>query len=477
MTMTKLMQRKLGRTGRQVTTLGLGGQASLQWTGEGIDPVAIIKKAVGLGINYLDTSNVYGPSQQNFGKAFSQLGLVPGVADYDAALRKKLFLATKTHFRSARQPKGEYFRTNFSEGMAAPFNVKSAVDDVRRSLSLMFGDGKGGYPQDAYLDSIQFHNLNTFDEVDMIFAGFDDPSPERPRMGALAAMCDLRDGTNRTGLNPDKEKLVRHIGISGHWSTATHIYAIQRDTKRVLDTLLVTINPSDGKYLGHRHNALEAAVAAGMGVIAMKVFADAAYYHKESKFSDGPDDVYLKVGSEELPSADLIRYALSISGISTVITGIGHIDDDDEKCQLTQNLQAAQLEKPLDDETMSAIEARVAAAGKHGANAYFQRPGIGLTAPRNLGAEIDTAMPPMGYNGVRISWDRAYAGSRSIVTYEVMRDGEKLGQVDHNPQHTGQRFTFDEILDAADKAGDHRYQVVTVDADGNRAESGDIRPC
>ena len=36
------MTRMLGRTGFEVTTLGLGGQASLQWTPDGIDPVAII---------------------------------------------------------------------------------------------------------------------------------------------------------------------------------------------------------------------------------------------------------------------------------------------------------------------------------------------------------------------------------------------------------------------------------------------------
>ena len=31
-----------------------------------------------------------------------------------------------------------------------------------------------------------------------------------------AALRDLRDGTNRTGLNPKEETLIRHIGFSGH---------------------------------------------------------------------------------------------------------------------------------------------------------------------------------------------------------------------------------------------------------------------
>ena len=160
--MSKLVTRKLGRTERKVTTLGLGGQASIQWPGEGVDPVAIIEKAVHLGITYLDTSNIYGPSQKHYGQAFRRLGLVPDAPNYDVNLRGRIFLAGKTHLRSARRPESATFRSDFSEGMGDDFQVKTAVDDVRRSLSLMFGDGKGAYPRGAYLDSLQFHNINTW---------------------------------------------------------------------------------------------------------------------------------------------------------------------------------------------------------------------------------------------------------------------------------------------------------------------------
>jgi len=233
--MTTLMTRRLGRTDRKVTTLGLGGQASLQWTADGIDPVAIIEKAYRLGVNYMDTSNIYGPSQQNYGRAFTKLGLSPGAKNYDPKARERIFVAGKTHIRVARCPAGERFRTDWSDGMSDGFGVANSVDDVRRALSLMFGDGKGAYPGGAYLDSVQFHNINTMDEIDMLFEGFDDPNPHRPWMGSLAAMLDLREGTNRTGCNPRKEKLIRHIGISGHWNTAALMYAIQRDDRRVID--------------------------------------------------------------------------------------------------------------------------------------------------------------------------------------------------------------------------------------------------
>ncbi|MCE5263930.1 MAG: aldo/keto reductase [Deltaproteobacteria bacterium] len=468
--MRRLITRRLGRTERQVTTLGLGGQASIQWTAEGVDPIAIIEKAYRLGINYVDTSNIYGPSQKNFGEAFRRLGLSPSASHYDPAARGLIYVATKTHIRTARRPAGERFRTDFSEGMLDGFQVSTAVDDVRRSLSLLFGDGRGGYPDGACLDCVQFHNINTMDEIDMLFEGFDDPRPEREWMGALAAMVDLREGTNRTGCNPRKERLIRHIGITGHWNSAAHMYAIQRDHRRVIDTLLVTMNPGDGKHMAHRFNAIAAAAAADMGVIGMKVFADAAYYHKPAQFSDRADHVYYEVGSPELPSAELIRYALSVRGISTIIVGIGHIDEDDEKCQLTRNLVDAQFEEPLDEQAMAAIEARVTRAGKHQANDYFQRRALGLTPPRNVGAEPDSSAI-MGRVAVRVTWDTSYAGAMPIERYDVLRDGDVVGTIPHTPQFTSRRFCYDDFFPEGQLPGSHSYRVRAVDAAGATAES------
>jgi aryl-alcohol dehydrogenase-like predicted oxidoreductase len=439
-----------------------------------VDSAAIIEKAYRLGVNYMDTSNIYGPSQQHFGEAFRRLGLSPAAANYDPAARERIYVATKTHFRTARHPAGQYFRTDYSEGMLDGFHVSTAVDDVRRSLSLLFGDGKGGYPDGAYLDGLQFHDINTMDEIDMLFEGLNDPRPDNDWLGALPAMVDLREGTNRTGCNPKKEKLIRHIGITGHWNSAAHIYAIQRDSHRLLDTLLVTINPSDGKYLAHRHNAIAVAAAADMGVIGMKVFADAAYYHKEPMFSDDPDHVYHDVGSPALPSDGLIRYALSVAGVSTIIVGTGHIDDDPAKCQLTRNLAAAQLVEPLDDEAMAAIEAQVTVAGKDGVNAYFQRKALGLTPPRNVGAEADSSMPMLGRRAVRVTWDTAYAGAVPIVRYEVLRDGEPVGSVPHTPQFTARRFHYDDIFPDGAAAGSHSYRVRAVDAAGAAVQSATL---
>jgi hypothetical protein len=103
------------------------------------------------------------------------------------------------------------------------------VDDLRRTLSQVFGDGQGGYPPDAYLDLFQIHNLMQFEEVDALYEGLDKPDPKAERIGAFAALVDFRDGTNRTGLNPREERLIRHIGITGHLSSPTLMECIQRD--------------------------------------------------------------------------------------------------------------------------------------------------------------------------------------------------------------------------------------------------------
>ena len=118
----RFARRTLGRTGRWVSPFGLGGQAALQYPPPDLDSAAIPVRAVELGVNYLDTANAYGPSQANYGEAFRRLSL-------DQAARERLFIASKTGNRYAINP-------------AAP-NAATALSDLRRSLTTLFGDGNG----------------------------------------------------------------------------------------------------------------------------------------------------------------------------------------------------------------------------------------------------------------------------------------------------------------------------------------------
>lgn len=52
--------RNLGKTGCRVGIFSLGGQAALEWGNNEANAVPIIERALDLGVNYLDTSSIYG---------------------------------------------------------------------------------------------------------------------------------------------------------------------------------------------------------------------------------------------------------------------------------------------------------------------------------------------------------------------------------------------------------------------------------
>lgn len=448
------MKRSFGKIPFQVTTLGLGGQASLQWTPADVDPVTIILKAFDTGINYFDTSNLYDGSQLNFGKAFRKLNLIPGEAGYDRELRESIFLTTKTHQRWGKPGFPELENVNnWSNGDP----MGGAVKDLKRSLSQLFGDGQGNYPEGAYVNMVLTHNLNFVEEVDVMYRGLETPLNKEENFGVLVTLRDFRDGTNHTGLNPGREKLIRHIGFSGHISSPAMMEMIRRDRYEILDAMLVAINANDKRYLNHQHNVIPVAQAKNMGIIAMKVFADGAMYSKYADWTRDSDGVVRTVGTRELPSKPLIEYALTTPGIHTAIIGIGQISDDPLKCQLVQNYYAAQIAPGgLSQEERERIEKRARVA-KEGNTNYFQLARRGLTPPQDLKVNVGQE--------VEITWNSALADNEPLSHYEVYNDGDLVGTVLHIPQTTPEPFHYRGSL----KRGP--YRVVTVDRGGNRADS------
>jgi aryl-alcohol dehydrogenase-like predicted oxidoreductase len=89
-TQATLPERTLGKTGVKVPIFGLGGagQTPLSWKGSKAeaDAIAIIERALELGIRYFDTASSYGPSEDNLGKVLP-------------AYRDRVFLASKTAMR------------------------------------------------------------------------------------------------------------------------------------------------------------------------------------------------------------------------------------------------------------------------------------------------------------------------------------------------------------------------------------------
>ncbi len=451
------LKRQFGKIDFMVTTLGLGGQASIQWTPPGIDPVAIILKAYKLGINYYDTSNYYGPSQLTYGKAFRALGLVAGQQNYSEEKRKAIFLTSKTGLRFG---KGGDDRKDVHGGTNGPAGSK-ALDDVRRTLTQVFGDGNGNYPGEAYLDMVLIHTLTKMEEVDALYEGYDHPDPNAGSIGALAALRDVRDGTNRTGLNPKNEKLIRHIGFSGHKDAAVMIEMIQRDTENLIDGMLVAINANDKQFFNMQYNVIPVAAAKNIGIIAMKVFADGAMYTKKAEWSRAPEHVVLQVGSPELPANELIRYSLSTPGIHTAIIGIGQISDDPAKCQLTQNMIGAQVKSEMSEEDRKKIEA-LASKSKEGKTNYFQNPYQELTAPVEAKVKVENSGKAL------VTWHTAYAADAAIDRYEIWRNGEKVANIPFTPQTTKLPYMY---TDKFGKTTPKQYVVKVIDKKERVAET------
>ena len=449
-------KRRFGRTNFDVTTFGLGGQSSIQWTPEDVNPVDIILKAFDMKVNYFDTSNVYGPSQVNFGKAFEKLNLIPGRSNYNENLRSDIFLTTKSMIRWAKggYPEMENVRnsTNADHG-------EGAVADLKRSLSQMFGDGRGNYPEGAYVDMIMIHNLTTFEEIDVVYKGLEGDFDQNGDFGALIALRDFRDGTNVTGLNPDYEKLVRHLGFSGHYSAPAMMEMIQRDKWDLLDGMLVAINVNDRRYLNMQYNVIPVAEEKDIGIVGMKVFADGAMYGKHAGWSNQPEHVIRTVGDEALPSKPLIEYALTTKGLDTLIVGIGQINEDPLKCQLVQNFYASQIE----EDALSERERReLEQLGMHaydGKANYFQLADEGLTPPRNPRISAD--------DKIKLLWDTSYAGDEPITHYEVIKDGRVVETITHKPQVSLEQPFVCEIAEPGEQ-----FRIAAVDASGRRAESG-----
>jgi len=445
------MKRRFGRINFDVTTIGMGGQGSLMWTPEGIEPSEIILKAFDLGINYYDTSNAYGPSQVNYGKAFRKLKLVPGQKGYDQNLRDSIFLTTKTMVRWA---KGDYPKLDNVRNSTDGDHGEGAVADLKRSLSQMFGNNDGNYPEGAYVNMILIHNITNPEEVDVVYKGLETPLDLNENFGALVALRDFRDGTNITGMNPKNEKLVRHLGFSGHYSAPVMIDMIQRDNWDLLDGMLVSINVNDRRYLNMQYNVIPVAQARNIGVIGMKVFSDGTMYTKEPGWSSKPEHVVRLIGTESVPSRPLIEYALTAPGLHTLIIGIGEINDNPLKCQLVQNYYAAQIAPGALGENERRELEKIGMRARNGETNYFQLPDTGLTPPRN--ATIAKS------DGIKLSWDTSYAGNEPIAHYEVECDGKIVGTVRHSPQISKDRFTF-EIPSGKE------FRITAVDAIGRKS--------
>jgi predicted aldo/keto reductase-like oxidoreductase len=82
-----LPKRPLGKTGEEISTLGLGGEGILRTHDEEEKAVPLIHRAIDLGITYFESARAYASSESYYGMALQER-------------RRDIFLASKSHERS-----------------------------------------------------------------------------------------------------------------------------------------------------------------------------------------------------------------------------------------------------------------------------------------------------------------------------------------------------------------------------------------
>jgi aryl-alcohol dehydrogenase-like predicted oxidoreductase len=271
-------ERPLGKTGHRVRIFSLGGQAALETAGMHDESIAIINRAIDLGVNYLDTAAAYGrdrtvtPRWQANGISQTNLGEVMKTR------RQEVFLASKTDDRTR----------------------DGSLKLLEQSLKLLNTD---------HLDLWQLHNIMREEQLDQIFG----------KDGAIEAMQKARS-----------EKMVRFLGITGHFDPAVLLKGIERFD---FDTVLMALNPADRHHLPFISTVLPVANRKGMGVIGMKIPAR--------------DRIFKPGGITSIKGP--MTYVLTLP-VSTVIIGCKTVK------QLEENVEIARAFAPMPAAEMAKLE-------------------------------------------------------------------------------------------------------------------------
>ena len=281
--------RNLGKTGYKVGIFSLGGQAAIERPDNEAVAVPIIEKALDLGVNYIDTSSIYGGpqrwSERYVGQVMKQR-------------RSEAFLASKTKERTKA----------------------GSLEMLEQSLKLLNTD---------HLDLWQLHDIGTDNEIEQIFA----------KGGAMEALLEARD-----------QKMVRFLGITGHFRPEPLIEAIHRYP---FDTILMAVNAADPHHFSFSEQLLPLAVDKQMGIIGMKVPARGRIL---SSWTPPPmeqqkhswEGMVLAPTPGTLDMRQAMYYSLSLP-VSTVIIGCDSVE------QLEHNVQLAREFTPFSEKQMASL--------------------------------------------------------------------------------------------------------------------------
>ena len=281
--------RNLGKTGYKVAIFSLGGQASVERPNNDAVAVPIIEKALDLGINYIDTSSIYGGPERWSERYIGQVM---------KRRRSEAFLASKTRERTR----------------------EASLRMIEQSFRLL---------QTDHLDLWQLHDVGTMTDVNQIFA----------KGGAMEALLEMHE-----------QKVVRHLGITGHYRPEALMECIHRYP---FDTILMAVNAADPHHFSFIQELLPLAVEKQMGIVGMKVPARGRIL---STWTPPPleqqqhswEGMVIAKQPGTLNMREAMYYALSLP-VSTVIIGCDTI------AQLEENVRLAREFTPLNQQQLASL--------------------------------------------------------------------------------------------------------------------------
>jgi len=202
-------RRTLGRTGEQVSMVGLGGYHIGSQKDEQ-ESIRIIRTALDNGINFLDNCWDYndGQSEVRMGKALRD------------GYRQHAFVMTKIDGRTK----------------------KAAAQQIEESLRRL---------QTEHIDLLQFHEIIRMEDPERVFAAG----------GGMEAAVEAK-----------KAGKVRYIGFTGHKSPDIHLHMLETADahKFRFDTVQMPLNVMDTHYHSFGKKVLPLVVKKEIGVLGMK---------------------------------------------------------------------------------------------------------------------------------------------------------------------------------------------------------------
>jgi predicted aldo/keto reductase-like oxidoreductase len=272
-TSSAMPTRNLGKTGYRVGIFSLGGQATIEKPNMEEQSVAIVNRAIDLGVNYVDTAAAYGGpdqwSQKYIGKVMKHR-------------RGEVFLTSKTH------------RRTYDESMKL----------LESSLKQLDTD---------HLDLWQLHNVSQTEQLDQIFA----------KDGAIHALEKARS-----------EKVVRFLGITGHADPYVLADGLRRYR---FDTILMAVNAADRHHLSFIEHLLPLALEQGLGIIGMKIPARGrilSSWTPPPLEAQPPRERASRSGTINMKEA--MEYVLSLP-VSTVIIGCDTVEQLEENVRIARD--------------------------------------------------------------------------------------------------------------------------------------------